>query len=307
MHRNLGRTIGVTAASIFLGLFSCLPAPASAQIVSKFSTVTRARSLAVDASGRLYVSSRAPGNVVLRYLPPDSTKTTFATGFSEPVDMVFDDLGNLYVANYTGNRIDKVTPAGVRTAFATVASPGPMVRDAAGNLYVGEYFAEKIDKVTPAGVVSLYLNLASAGGTRLTMLYMDSDGTLYAGMLTGEIFKIGLGGTPVSLFNTSMASVVGFTRGPDGNFYASSYDNEEIFRITPGGVGTLVAGAHLAHGYVNGPALTARFYYPSGMVFLDDKLYIAEYYNNDVRVIDFGFQTNANAKSSWGRLKNLFH
>jgi hypothetical protein len=215
----------------------------------------------------------------------------------------------MFVADYdnagTAGRIYKITPAGVKSVFVAIPNPGALTRDAAGNLYVGEYFNQKIDKVTPAGVVSTYVASIGAAGARLTMLYMDSDGTLYAGMLSGVIYKIGPGGSPVTTFNASMGSCVGFAPGPDGNWYASSYDNEEIFRITPAGVGTLFAGAHNAAGLVNGSLTSSRFYYPSGLVSFMGTLYVAEYFNNDVRAIDLGLPTPT-ATSTWGRLKALY-
>ena len=280
----------------------------TAQSVSTFaSSITRARGLAVDAIGQLYVTSRYPAGLVLRCTPPSNVMTTFASGIVDPIEMVFDDSGNLFVTDYdnagTAGRIIKVTPGGVKSVFATIPNPGALTRDAAGNLYVGEYFNQKIDKITPAGVVSAYVPSIGAAGARLTMLYMDTDGTLYAGLLNGVIYKVGPGGSPVTVFNTSMASVLGFVRGLDGNWYASSYDNEEIFRITPAGVGTLYAGAHASSGHIDGALLTSRFYYPSGMLSYGGILYITEYFNNDIRAIDYAIPTRT---SSWGRLKTRY-
>jgi sugar lactone lactonase YvrE len=44
-------------------------------------------------------------------------RSTFASGSGEPQGLAFDRAGNLFVAD--GGGVDKFTPAGVRTTFAS--------------------------------------------------------------------------------------------------------------------------------------------------------------------------------------------
>ena len=65
-------------------------------------------------------------------------ETTFATtGLSNPGALAFDAAGNLYVANYNSNTIEKFTPGGVGSVFASTLLNGAasLAFDAAGNLY----------------------------------------------------------------------------------------------------------------------------------------------------------------------------
>jgi len=296
-----------------LALLGCtlgMPGPGEAQtaVVSTFASGLNApRGLVFDAAGNLYVSQRYATSRIVKFTPPSNVPTVFVTGIVDPIEMVFDDAGNMFVADYdnasTAGRIWKVTPGGVKSSFVTIPNPDAMTRDAAGNLYVGEYFNQKIDKVTPAGVVSVYVASIGVAGSRLTMLTMDTDGTLYAGMLDGTIYKVAPGGSPVTSFNHSMGSVLGFIHGPAGDWFATSYDNEEIFKITPAGAGALIAGAHGVFGLVDGSGLAARFHYPSGLAYDGHLMYVADYFNDAIRQVDFGTPANP---STWGKVKAAY-
>jgi hypothetical protein len=47
------------------------------------------------------------------------TISTFVPGINDPYGLAFDAAGDLYVANYLGNSVKKVTPAGVVSTFAS--------------------------------------------------------------------------------------------------------------------------------------------------------------------------------------------
>lgn len=302
------RTLSSALVLAALGLVAPAPGHALSPSVTTFATgLNVVRGLAHDGSGNLYAILRYPTRQIVRFALPGNTPTLVAsTGMVDPIEGVFGDDGNLYVTDYNnaaaGGWIKKVTPGGTVTNFVAVSNPGPITRDAAGNLYVGEYFNERILKVTPAGVVSVYV--ASAGaGTRLTMLYMDTDGVLYAGMLTGEIYRIGPGGSPTTMFSTGLGSVVGFAKSLTGHWFASTYDLHTIRSIpAAGGPSTLYAGS--TTGFLDGPPLSAKFSFPAGMLALGGTLYIADLNNDRIRQIDYA--TSA-LPTSWGRLKRLYH
>ncbi len=306
-EKFLATTLGL-AAALTLGLVR----PTMAQTVSTFSSViTHACGLAVDAAGRMYVTSRAPNAKIYRCTPPDTTMTLFASGFVDPIDMVFDDAGNMFVSDF-GSHIYKVPAAGgVGAIFGpAVANAGPLARDTAGNLYVGEYYNRRIDKITPAGVMTTYVASVGTAGGSLTMLNMEPDGTLYAGNLNGGIYKIAPGGSPVTTFCTLTGPSRGFVHDGTAAWFADNYDGQQILQISAAGGVTPYSGAFRVPdpntflsivSRVDGPLSIARFNWPDGMLYLGGKLYIAEYANNDVRVIADGV-TPAQA-GSWGRLK----
>jgi sugar lactone lactonase YvrE len=123
--------------------------------------------------------------------------------FTFPRGITVDAAGNLYVAEYFGHHIRKITPAGVVTtvagtgdqdyvdgpaATARFAFPASLTVDAAGNLYVVDAGNRCIRQITPAGEVTTL-----AGGTRgyldgpaLTAMFdgpesiaITSDGIIY--------------------------------------------------------------------------------------------------------------------------------
>jgi len=68
----------------------------------------------------------------------------------------------IFVANFSGNNIEKFTPAGVGSLFSTTGNgPGGLAFDASGNLYVSYELSSAIDKITPGGHVHFLSILAS--------------------------------------------------------------------------------------------------------------------------------------------------
>ena len=96
--------------------------------------------------------------------PP--TPTTFASyGAGPPHGLAFDAAGNLYVANNLSNTIEKFTPGGVGSVFAStgLSSPRrPGVRRGRQPLR-GQHASNTIEKFTPGGVGSVF---ASTGLNR---------------------------------------------------------------------------------------------------------------------------------------------
>jgi uncharacterized protein (TIGR03437 family) len=142
-------------------------------------------SLAVDASGNLYIAER--GNHTIRKITPTGTITTFAgTGqlgssgdggpataatLSEPGGLVVDAAGNLYLADTQNHRIRRVAANGIISHFAGTGVPGfsgdggaaataqftapsGLALDAAGNLFVADTGNNRIRKISPTGIVS---------------------------------------------------------------------------------------------------------------------------------------------------------
>ncbi|HMH53428.1 MAG TPA: hypothetical protein VK548_24555 [Candidatus Acidoferrum sp.] len=125
--------------------------------------------------------------------------------------------GNVWFTEMFGNRIGRLTPAGVLTEFALPAAssvPVNITSGPDGNLWFTERDGNRIGRITPAGVITEF-PLPSANSGPL-----------------------------------------GITRGPDGNLWFTEGDGNRIGRITPAGVITefpLPTAGSSPSGITNGP------------------------------------------------------
>lgn len=236
-----------------------------------------------DASGNVYTGEWA--NQAIRKITPAAVVTTLAgngtsgsqngTGtaasFNQPVGLVADASGNLFVADYINNLIRKITPAGVVTTFAGSGSPaltdgtgtaasfnGPfaLAFDAGGNLIVADYLNHAVRKITPSGVVTTIAGNGTAG-------YVDATGA-------------------AARFNRP----AGLAIDASNNIFICDAQNNRIRKITATGVVTTIAGSGNS-GAAEGIGTAAEFNYPLGLCadFTNSALYIADFGNHKIRKV----------------------
>jgi serine/threonine protein kinase, bacterial len=241
--------------------------------------------VAVNAAGDIYVTDGF--NERIREVTSAGVVTTLAgTGgdgstngsgseatFSFPCGVATDSAGNVYVSDFSGNRIREVTPAGVVSTFAgtgaagsangsaavaTFNGPKGVAVDSAGNLYVGEQTNNLVRKITPAGEVS---TLAGTGGS---------------GSANGS-------GSAASFNYVNSVAV-----DANGNVFVADVGNNLVRKVTPAGLVTTLAGTGSA-GSANGPGSAASFNSNFGIA-VDSvgNVYVADTGNNLIRKIDLG-------------------
>ncbi|BBH15798.1 hypothetical protein Back2_00850 [Nocardioides baekrokdamisoli] len=205
-----------------------------------------------------------------------------------PEAVAADSQGNLYVS--TGTGIAKVDGSGTLSMFAgngttgapipgpALSSPlrasGAMAVDSANNLYLAQ--TGSVVKITPGGVLSIIAGNGQNGtpvaGPAVsspmspTAIAADPAGDLY--IESGNIYRVGLDGT-LSLFaggGTSTpsswpapATSIGVSQGPigvdaSGNVYATD-GATGVYKITPNGSATVLAGGTNQTSLVPGPAI----------------------------------------------------
>jgi streptogramin lyase len=148
--------------------------------------------------------------------------------------------GTLWITEFSGNRIGKVSPDGVVTDVATLptagAGPTAIVGVADGNLWFTEQSISKMGRITTAGVVTEFGGL-SANSTPAGIA-VGPDGNVWFTEFDGNrIGRITLDGTvsefAVPTFNSAPGSLAA---GPDGNIWFTEQNGNKIGRMSPTGM-----------------------------------------------------------------------
>jgi hypothetical protein len=196
-----------------------------------------------------------------------------AARFYLPRGLALDGATNIYVADYGGATIRKITPSGIVSTLAglgwthgSVDGTGSNARfnwpsgvavDSVGNVSVADERDNMIRKITSAGVVSTLAGLAGSVGS--------ADGT-------GD--------------HARFSSPVGVAVDSVGNVYAADYWIHTIRKITSAGVVSTLAGLAGFAGTNDGTGSNARFNGPLGVaVDSAGTVYVADYDSHTIRKV----------------------
>ena len=199
-----------------------------------------------------------------------------------PRGVTEDIYGNLYIAEYYGQRVRKVTPAGIITTLAgtgvegyygdggpaTAAElngPYRVTVDLAGNVYIPDSGNSRVRKVSPDGIISTVVGNGQSG--------YAGDG----GLATNATLNF--------------PEAVAFD--PAGNYYLADEAANVVRKIDTNGMITTAVGTGVA-AYTgdNGPATKATLDSPVGVaVDASGNLFISDQGNNVIRKVTNGIIT----------------
>jgi uncharacterized protein (TIGR03437 family) len=262
--------------------------------------------LALDGYGNLYIADL--GNARIRCITPAGSISTVAGGgtlaagggndgtnatllaFKSPRNITIGDGGVMYISDFGGGRVYRMTPDGTVITLAGTGvegysgdGPAPyeqlnyptaVAADHQGNVYIADSGNHLIRKVSNGSMTSLARSAVPTG------LAFDGFSTLYvADHSAGQILEIPL---PTGTATAMKVSAADVTVGPDGELYAA--DLSVIRRVTQTGVATVIGGGGSMAEGDGGSATQARLNHPSGVA-LDaiGNLYIADQANNRIR------------------------
>jgi uncharacterized protein (TIGR03437 family) len=292
--------------------------------------------VALDAAGNLYIADY--GNQRVRVIRPDGTIATVAgngsTGSNAdggpaiaalllgPRNLATDPAGNLYISEFDGHRVRRLSPDGTigtvagigiegfngdggPATAAQLASPAGLALDGAGNLYIVDSSNSRIRKVQAgAGTISSIFTQQSVGvpDIQLTGVASNTAGNLYipggvnsvvwqltpAGTLTIVAGVSGSGayaGDGQSALKTALSVPVEVTLDAAGNLYIS--ETHRVRRVTAStGILNTVAGSGIfSFSGDGGSALLAVLNAPTGLAFNNGLLFISDSENQRVRQI----------------------
>ena len=225
-----------------------------------------------------------------------------AAGIYYPLGLGFDGSGNLCIADYSGNRIRKITtgaPTVAAISGPTSVSTGSTITlsDAtSGGTWTSSTTSVAtvnssgvVTGVTAGSLVISYTVSNSCGTTLVTYGITVTSPSSSCNIITtiagnGTAGFTGDGGAATAAELTTPFDVV---VDGSGNVYFTDHGNHRLRKITPAGIISTVAGNGTA-GYSGdgGPATAAEINNPYGVA-IDGSgnIYIADYYNNRIRKV----------------------
>jgi sugar lactone lactonase YvrE len=125
--------------------------------IGSVATLSQPYGVAVDASGFLYASSGLrTTSFISAFDPSGAYSADHSIGgdhLDAPIGMVFDNAGNLRVANHNASTLSTYSPAGAFTGTISgnLSLPYGLAKDREGNLYAMNYGNVSISKFDPSG------------------------------------------------------------------------------------------------------------------------------------------------------------
>jgi uncharacterized protein (TIGR03437 family) len=209
----------------------------------------------------------------------DGGLATSATLF-HPDGLTFDSAGNLYISDAGHHRVRKVDKSGVITTVAGNGSPGysgdggPALNasmlsdsantegvavDKAGNIYIADYMNNRVRMVNTAGVIST---------------------------VAGNGAQVSVGNSNLAI-KTAIAGPSDVALDSQGNLFIAAALGGHIYKVTPAGISSIVAGNGAPSSFGDGAAATSAGVTPMGLA-LDSagNIYIAEFVDHKIRKVN---------------------
>ncbi len=248
--------------------------------------------IAIDAAGIIFFADA--GNCIVRKIDHSGIIHTVAGNGSVgssgdggaatsaelnfPTSVAIDGIGNIYIADFSNNKVRKVDTSGIITTFAGTGSAGysgdggaataaefnrpySVTVHPGGDFFIADFDNHVIRKINASGIVSTFAGNGTAG---------------YAG-----------DGGPATTAELNLPEYTVFDN--TGIAYIVDMNNHRIRKIDAAGIITTVAGTGTP-GYSGdgGPAAAAQLDSPSAAVFnANGDMYVSEFENNRIRKISF--------------------
>ncbi|MDQ6949388.1 MAG: NHL repeat-containing protein, partial [Actinomycetota bacterium] len=206
-------------------------------------------SLAVDTRGGVFVAQRLDNRI--REITPDGTIRTVlgdgqarsagdggaasAATLDRPSAVAFDGAGNVLVAESSGDRVRKITPAGTITTFAGKGPCHSFPSAGDGSAATGACLAHPDGLAVYGGALFI-----AEGGLDSRVREVSSEGIITTVAGGGsDPARLGDGGPATAAY---LSDVRGLAVDEKGNLYIADHGNGRVRKVGPNGIITTIAG-----------------------------------------------------------------
>jgi len=214
------------------GIFRITPAGVTTRFVSGFD----AYGIAFNAQGDTFSASSSAKKIFR--IAADGTVSDFVTGLGDPLDLVADQTGNLYVADYTQAAVYKIDPSGVKSQFAAgIPHADGLAFDPSGNLFVTSFLEGKVTRVSPTGAETTL----ATGLTGPVGIACDAAGNIFVAERDASRISRFTPAGAKSTYSTAVFRPYGLAFDVGGTLYASDQVAGAVYKVAPDGSKTLFA------------------------------------------------------------------
>ncbi|MET0526243.1 MAG: SMP-30/gluconolactonase/LRE family protein [Nocardioides sp.] len=258
-----------------------------------------AEAYAVDVApdGQIYVMDRL--NHRIQRFQPNGTyvnkvgaRGTQAATFSWPEGLTVGPDGDVWAMDTRGGRIERfegnLSATGVPSYGTTGGASGEFNYpsnadvDASGVVWVADTRNHRIQKYNPTtGTFSLIGSQGTAPGqfSRPMGISVTSDAIYVADTENNRVQKLALDGSPLASYSTGLNRPEGLEVAPDGSVWVADTFNNRLVHLSENLV-------NLGDGFGSLGAGDNQFFNPHDLAFGNDKMYVADTYNNRVQIFE---------------------
>ena len=209
------------------------------------TTGTGPNSITLDSAGNVYTANDT-GNISsnnVTKITPAGVSSVLGTTGTNPVSVSVDSAGNVYTVNKGSNDVSKITPAGVSTFMG---APTPIISgqsisvDSAGNVYAGGY--NSIVEIYPTAQTTSPVFV-----TQIPSIVSDGDNYLKRYSVRDVAGNVSTINRSFSFIRSKLITsfplstdTSGFDVDSQGNVYISNSDSNNVTKITPAGVSSIL-------------------------------------------------------------------
>ena len=244
----------------------------------------------------------------------DGGKAT-AAALVLPEAVYVDKTGIIFVADYTGNRVRKISGGNISTiagtgvsgytgdngpgTLATLYGPQGVAKDSAGNIFISDAGNGVIRKITASGTISTFA--ANANFSDVYKIAIDSANNLYvADDLSCVVWKItpaavvsiaagvlktcGYNGDNIAATSAQLNLPYGVAVDSSGNLLIADFANSRVREVNASGIISTVAGTGTCGYTGDGGSPTSAELCPNGIAVDSSNIYIADNFTRIRRI-----------------------